>query len=67
MNLAVRNCLQCCLDMKRNLLVIGTTGTETPFLPENELPEHARLNRSISESDHERDIAEAMITSQQGE
>ena len=26
------------------MLRIGTTGTETPFLPENELPECARLS-----------------------
>lgn len=29
---------------------IGTTGTETPFLPENELPACARLTKS---SDHD--------------
>lgn len=25
---------QCCIDLKKNLLKIGTTGTETSFLPE---------------------------------
>ncbi|XP_035228386.1 protein DDI1 homolog 2-like [Stegodyphus dumicola] len=29
---------QCCIDLKRNVLVIGTTGTETPFLSEGDLP-----------------------------
>lgn len=29
--------------MQRNVLRIGTTGTETDFLPENELPTHSRL------------------------
>ncbi|KAF8792332.1 protein DDI1 homolog 2-like [Argiope bruennichi] len=29
---------QCCIDLKRNVLVIGTTGTETPFLSESDLP-----------------------------
>lgn len=29
--------------MQRNVLRIGTTGTETKFLPESELPECARL------------------------
>lgn len=29
--------------MQRNVLRIGTTGTETTFLPENELPVHSRL------------------------
>ncbi|XP_014666622.1 PREDICTED: protein DDI1 homolog 2-like [Priapulus caudatus] len=37
---------QCIIDLKRNLLVIGTTGTETSFLVESELPDCARLNRS---------------------
>lgn len=35
---------QCNIDLKRNVLRIGTTGTETPFLPESELPECARLS-----------------------
>jgi len=35
---------QCCIDLKRNLLLIGTTGTETPFLAEADLPACARLN-----------------------
>ena len=30
--------------MKSNILRIGTTGTETRFLPESELPECARLS-----------------------
>uniref|UniRef100_UPI00358F99DD protein DDI1 homolog 2 isoform X2 n=1 Tax=Myxine glutinosa TaxID=7769 RepID=UPI00358F99DD len=34
---------QCVIDLRRNLLVIGTTGTETRFLTESELPECARL------------------------
>lgn len=34
---------QCTIDLQRNLLRIGTTGTETTFLPENELPTHSRL------------------------
>lgn len=34
---------QCLIDLKRNVLVMGTTGTETPFLGEGELPECARL------------------------
>ncbi|KAJ0175096.1 hypothetical protein K1T71_009237 [Dendrolimus kikuchii] len=35
---------QCNIDLKHNVLRIGTTGTETPFLPESELPECARLS-----------------------
>ncbi|XP_069096137.1 uncharacterized protein [Pleurodeles waltl] len=34
---------QCSIDLKKNVLVIGTTGTQTAFLPEGELPECARL------------------------
>lgn len=34
---------QCSIDLKKNVLLIGTTGTETHFLPEAELPECARL------------------------
>ncbi|CAG2118991.1 unnamed protein product, partial [Medioppia subpectinata] len=33
---------QCSIDLKRNVLLIGTTGTETSFLNENELPEFAK-------------------------
>jgi hypothetical protein len=36
--------------LNRNLLVIGTTNTATPFLSESELPESARLSWSKSES-----------------
>ncbi|XP_056634596.1 protein DDI1 homolog 2-like [Diorhabda sublineata] len=41
---------QCCIDLKENVLRIGTTGTETKFLPESELPDCARLS-SLSEED----------------
>lgn len=34
---------QCCIDLNKNVLRIGTTGTETRFLSERELPECARL------------------------
>ncbi|XP_056129847.1 protein DDI1 homolog 2 isoform X2 [Lampris incognitus] len=34
---------QCSIDLKKSVLLIGTTGTETRFLPEAELPECARL------------------------
>ncbi|XP_064822924.1 protein DDI1 homolog 2-like isoform X2 [Oncorhynchus masou masou] len=34
---------QCSIDLKKNTLLIGTTGTETRFLPEAELPDCARL------------------------
>lgn len=35
---------QCVIDLKDNILRIGTTGTETKFLNESELPAHARSN-----------------------
>merc|ERR1719419_1035614 len=35
---------QCTLDLRKNCLTIGTTGTETKFLSENELPPCARLS-----------------------
>lgn len=35
---------QCVIDLKNNILRIGTTGTETKFLNESELPAHARSN-----------------------
>lgn len=42
---------QCTIDLQRNVLRIGTTGTETKFLPENELPTHSRLTMSDAESE----------------
>ncbi|KAJ2954496.1 hypothetical protein O0L34_g2775 [Tuta absoluta] len=64
---------QCNIDLKRNVLHIGTTGTETPFLPESELPECARLS-SCSDDDivnqstrehEERQVKEAIEKSKQ--
>merc|ERR1719312_267948 len=42
---------QCTIDLKKNVLVIGTTGTETPFLPEAALPPCARLSTQVNEDD----------------
>lgn len=61
---------QCCIDLARNVLVIGSTGNETPFLAESDLPECARLSggrRADGESASEvedQQIAEAMARSQ---
>nr|XP_037873508.1 DNA-damage inducible protein isoform X3 [Bombyx mori] len=64
---------QCNIDLKRGVLRIGTTGTETPFLPESDLPECARLS-GVSEDDivnqsvkdhEERQIREALERSKQ--
>merc|ERR1719334_2798364 len=40
---------QCTIDLKKNVLVIGTTGTQTAFLTENELPPCARLSATSEE------------------
>ncbi|XP_013105621.1 protein DDI1 homolog 2 [Stomoxys calcitrans] len=40
---------QCNIDLQRDVLRIGTTGTETPFLPESELPDCARLSGNADE------------------
>merc|ERR1719187_2009383 len=42
---------QCTIDLKKNVLVIGTTGTETPFLSETDLPPCARLSTQLSEDE----------------
>uniref|UniRef100_A0AAQ4R625 Ubiquitin-like domain-containing protein n=1 Tax=Gasterosteus aculeatus aculeatus TaxID=481459 RepID=A0AAQ4R625_GASAC len=58
---------QCSIDLKKNLLLIGTTGTETRFLSEAELPECARLaygpeGREDTRTDEvaDRELAEAL-------
>ena len=54
--------------MKNNKLVIGTTGTETRFLAEGDLPDHARLNRPVSQTDlmdDDKQLAEALHRSQE--
>jgi len=48
---------QCVIDLNRNLLVIGTTGTETRFLSESELPESARLTSNNAEAVKEHEDA----------
>lgn len=59
--------LQCSIDLKKSVLLIGTTGTETRFLSEAELPECARLaygaeGREDARPDEiaDRDLAEAL-------
>merc|ERR1711976_1116270 len=65
---------QCTIDLKRNLLVIGTTGTETPFLAEADLPPCARLSQASEEdavrssakeaaAEEDRQLAEAIARS----
>ncbi|XP_071502846.1 protein DDI1 homolog 2-like [Diadema antillarum] len=59
---------QCCIDLKRNCLVIGTTGTETPFLSEAEIPIIDRTGSSAlsdepMREDEDRALAEALAKS----
>ncbi|XP_043276839.1 protein DDI1 homolog 2 isoform X2 [Venturia canescens] len=51
---------QCCIDLKKNVLTIGTTGTETSFLAEGELPECARLSGNNEASLDDRDYQRAL-------
>uniref|UniRef100_A0A146M4P9 Protein DDI1 2 n=1 Tax=Lygus hesperus TaxID=30085 RepID=A0A146M4P9_LYGHE len=44
---------QCCIDLKSNVLRIGTTGTETRFLSEAEIPDCARLTQPSSSTSNE--------------
>ena len=67
---------QCCIDLQKNSLVIGTNNTETKFLSESELPECARLNRKRTlppedgnnsndlQQEEDRLLAEALAKSQ---
>ncbi|XP_066600814.1 protein DDI1 homolog 2 isoform X2 [Prorops nasuta] len=54
---------QCCIDLKKNVLKIGTTGTETTFLAEGDLPECARLSGNSEESLDDRDLQRALEVS----
>lgn len=53
---------QCNIDLKENVLVIGSTGTTTKFLAEADLPECARLNTRGKDGGPE-DMDEAMKAS----
>ncbi|KAL5013498.1 hypothetical protein ScPMuIL_007768 [Solemya velum] len=62
---------QCCIDLKNNVLTIGTTGTQTRFLTEVELPDHARLNNTSSKDralmeQEQKKLAEAQARAQRG-
>lgn len=54
---------QCNIDLKRNYLEIGTTGTKTPFLAESELPEFVKnqgISNAVDPSDEDAALAEAI-------
>ena len=60
---------QCCIDLARNVLMIGSTSNETPFLAESDLPECARLSGQSGDGEsaselEDQQIAEAMGRSQ---
>lgn len=55
---------QCIIDLQKNLLKFGTTGTETPFLPESEIPQQAFHNTNDNAMDDDRQLAEALNRSQ---
>lgn len=38
---------RCNIDLEKNVLYFGTTKKSVPFLPESELPAHARLTRQL--------------------
>ncbi|PIK45123.1 DDI1-like protein 2 [Apostichopus japonicus] len=57
---------QCCIDLKQNKLQIGTSGSETPFLSESDLPPCARLNRQDGPESEDRQLAEALARSADG-
>lgn len=48
---------QCKIDLQQELLIIGTTGTTTPFLSESEIPDFNKLKHS---EDSDADLAAAI-------
>ena len=44
--------VQCCVDLSKNVLRIGTTGSETPFLSEQEAPTSAYQREEVGISYH---------------
>uniref|UniRef100_A0A1A9WUW6 Uncharacterized protein n=1 Tax=Glossina brevipalpis TaxID=37001 RepID=A0A1A9WUW6_9MUSC len=48
---------QCNIDLQRVVLRNGTTGTETPFLTKNELPDYARFSNSLEDELRTREIS----------
>jgi len=51
---------QCIIDLQKNALIIGTTGTTTSFLPESELPEARHHGGPTSPGGEDRQLAEAL-------
>lgn len=54
---------QCCIDLRQNFLSIGTTGTQTQFLSEAELPLCARMNEGMFDrnNDNPGDVPESVV------
>ncbi|XP_002822458.2 protein DDI1 homolog 1 [Pongo abelii] len=57
---------QCSIDLKKNVLVIGTTGTQTYFLPEGELPLCSRMVNGQDESS-DKEITHSVMDSERKE
>ncbi|KAK2099400.1 DNA damage-inducible protein 1 [Saguinus oedipus] len=57
---------QCSIDLKKNVLVIGTTGTQTYFLPERELPLFSRMV-NVQDGSSDKEIADSVKDSGQKE
>ena len=63
--------VQCCIDLKNNVLHIGTSNTSTPFLSEKDIPKNQRIMRQASSLSsattelEDRQLAEALAKSEQ--
>lgn len=58
---------QCCIDLRRNFLVLGSAGKEVPFLAEKDLPVRARGHHiGMEEEEEKRASAETAVTGAEG-
>lgn len=54
---------QCTIDLKQNLLRIGTTGTETRFLSESEIPKMSKALKESEDSEMQKAIESSLNSS----
>lgn len=57
---------QCTIDLHKNVLRIGTTGTETTFLHENEIPKYKEAAVTSEDADIQRAIQSSLQSSVSG-